>query len=188
MSCMLSRKLARCCVDVWCGEVIWATTAAASARAASTLLSSVKMSARHRIPSTCKGDKYTLGTGSYFTMICYVWTVWDFDTYQPIMTWLHVSCNCVPLGPTAASVLLPVASAPPPPQHPPVGSDWGGLQVFAHPSHDIYVIISGGGIKSEPRRQTLTCSTVVKNVSMWVVWLKSQKNAKPGENSLLALL
>lgn len=53
MSCMLSRKLARCCVDVWWGEVIWATTAAASALAASTLLSSVKMSARHRIPSTC---------------------------------------------------------------------------------------------------------------------------------------
>lgn len=52
MSCMLSRKLARCCVDVWWGEVIWATTAAASARAASTLLSSVKMSARHRMPST----------------------------------------------------------------------------------------------------------------------------------------
>jgi len=53
MSCMLSRKLARCWVDVWCGEVIWATTAAASARATSTLLSSVRMSARHKIPSTC---------------------------------------------------------------------------------------------------------------------------------------
>lgn len=60
MSCMLSRKLARCCVDVWWGDVIWATTAAASARAASTLLSSVRMSARHRIPSTCRWQSHSL--------------------------------------------------------------------------------------------------------------------------------
>lgn len=63
MSCMLSRKLARCCVDVWWGEVIWATTAAASALAASTLLSSVKMSARHRIPSTYTDNTVSLQSG-----------------------------------------------------------------------------------------------------------------------------
>lgn len=59
MSCMHSRKLPRCWVEVWWGEVIWATTAAASALADSALFSSVRMSAKHRIPSTYKkGDAY----------------------------------------------------------------------------------------------------------------------------------
>ena len=54
ISSMLSRKLLRCWVKGRCGEVTWATTAAASARVASEWLSSVKMSAKHRTPSTCK--------------------------------------------------------------------------------------------------------------------------------------
>lgn len=51
---MFSRKLVRCWVKDRCGEVTWATTAAASALVASEWLSSVKMSAKHRIPSTCR--------------------------------------------------------------------------------------------------------------------------------------
>ena len=58
----------------------------------------------------------------------------------------------IPFARTAAAVLLPVASAPPPAQHPPVGSD-GRLQVFAHHSHHSCVIMRGV-IRLEPRRQT----------------------------------
>lgn len=54
ISSMLSRKLLRCWVKGRWGEVTWATTAAASARVASEWLSSVKMSAKHSTPSTCK--------------------------------------------------------------------------------------------------------------------------------------
>lgn len=54
ISSMLSRKLLRCWEKGRCGEVTWATTAAASARVASEWLSSVKMSAKHSTPSTCK--------------------------------------------------------------------------------------------------------------------------------------
>lgn len=54
ISSMLSRKLLRCWVKGRCGEVTWATTAAASARVASEWLSSVRMSAKHRTPSTCR--------------------------------------------------------------------------------------------------------------------------------------
>ena len=48
----------------------------------------------------------------------------------------------IPFARTAAAVLLPAASAPQPPQHPPVGSK-GGLQVFAHPSHHSCVVLWG---------------------------------------------
>ena len=52
----------------------------------------------------------------------------------------------------------------------------GGFQVFAHHSHHIYVIISGGMIKSEPTRQTPTCCTVFVNMGytnkIWLIdWL-----------------
>lgn len=59
ISSMLSRKLLRCWVKGRCGEVTWATTAAASARVASEWLSSVKMSAKHRTPSTCEQREST---------------------------------------------------------------------------------------------------------------------------------
>lgn len=59
ISSMLSRKLLRCWVKGRCGDVTWATTAAASARVASEWLSSVRMSAKHRTPSTCRGREGT---------------------------------------------------------------------------------------------------------------------------------
>ena len=51
ISSICSRKLLRCWVNVSCGDVICAITAAASAWVASEWVLSVRMSARHSIPS-----------------------------------------------------------------------------------------------------------------------------------------
>ena len=66
-------------------------------------------------------------------------------TYYQVVYLSRDTFPIIPFAHTVAAVLLPVASAPPSPQHPPVGSNRGGLQVFAHHSHHSCVIIWGSG-------------------------------------------
>ncbi len=89
---------------------------------------------------------------------------------------LACHCCCCP-----ASVPLHVLSAPPPPQHPPAGSDWGFI-MFCSSLHYFYVNLSAGSdeVRVRVRRQTQTmfccCNKHYKPLRTWVVWLKCWLN------------